>query len=168
VQASIVDEALQVYGGYGYTEEFPLARIYRDSRIGRIYEGTNEINRTFISARLVRRAQEGSARLDPAADSFVSELAGRAIKSFDKDDQVRVGALSDLVILAYAEQSARLRSDQVGGTTKCAHERFADWANVRAAEAFRTVTGEEVTLPAPSSGHVDELAEAVLAKRGPV
>jgi alkylation response protein AidB-like acyl-CoA dehydrogenase len=44
-QAFIVDEALQVYGGYGFTEEFPIARIYRDARVSRIYEGTNEINR---------------------------------------------------------------------------------------------------------------------------
>lgn len=167
-QAAIVDEALQIYGGYGFTEEFPLARIYRDSRVSRIYEGTNEINRTFIASRLVRRAHEGSADLKAAGDSFVSELAGKAIQRFDKDDQVRTGALSDLVVLSYAEQSSRLRAQQVGNTAKAAADRFAQWANVRAAEAYQTVTGESVTLPAPASGHVDELAEAAVTRRGPI
>jgi len=168
VQAMVVDEALQVFGGYGFTEEFPMARLYRDARVSRIYEGTNEINRTYISSRLVRKAQDGTASLTAVGDSFVSDLADRAFVRYDKDDQVRVGALSDLAVLAYAEQSARLRAARVAGVGLAAHARFCDWANVRAAEAYQAVTGEAVTLPPSSGGHVDELAEVVLAKRGPV
>jgi hypothetical protein len=166
-EARIVDEALQIFGGYGFTEEFPLARAYRDARVSRIYEGTNEINRIFLADRLKRRAEAGRASLAAVGDSFVSELAGAALAKY-RPDQVTVGALSDLLLLTYAEQSARLRARQVGGAAQLAWERFSNWANVQAAMAYQTVTGEPVTVPAPRPGHVDELADAVLSARSPV
>jgi alkylation response protein AidB-like acyl-CoA dehydrogenase len=70
----VADETLQIHGGYGYTEEFPAARTYRDSRINRIFEGTNEINRLFIPGLLMRRAQRGRFPLQQAIAKVSKEL----------------------------------------------------------------------------------------------
>ena len=68
------DETLQIHGGYGYTEEFPAARAYRDARINRIFEGTNEINRLFIPGLLMRRAQRGRLPLMQAIARISQEI----------------------------------------------------------------------------------------------
>jgi alkylation response protein AidB-like acyl-CoA dehydrogenase len=70
----VADQALQIHGGYGFTEEFPAARACRDSRINRIFEGTNEINRLFIPGLLLRRAQRGRFPLVPAITKVSQEL----------------------------------------------------------------------------------------------
>lgn len=166
MESRIVDECLQAYGGYGFTEEFPIARVYRDARVSRIYEGTNEINRIFMADRLVRRANEGKCTLTASGDSFFSELAGRALAHYRKDQMVQ-GATSDLLMLAYAEQSARLRAAQVGGIAEACYARFVNLAAPLAAAAYQTVTGESVTLPAPRPVSVTDLSDAVYAKFGP-
>jgi len=166
-EALIIDEALQVYGGYGFTEEFPIARHYRDARISRIYEGTNEINRLFIADRLRRRIKEGRVAGTATGDSFISELTGRVIGR-ETPDQVAVGALSDLLMLTYAEQSARLRASQTGGDAQLLYECALPWLNVKAAEAFQTLTGESVTLPGVKSPDIVGLANRVYSSRGPL
>ena len=64
---AVADDALQVYGGYGFSEEYPAARWYRDSRITRIYEGTSEICRLSIAKTLLKRADRGELELREAA-----------------------------------------------------------------------------------------------------
>jgi alkylation response protein AidB-like acyl-CoA dehydrogenase len=71
----VADEMVQVYGGYGFIEDYPAAGAYRDSRINRLFEGTNEINRLLIAGMLLRRAQRGRLALFPAAQQVVRELA---------------------------------------------------------------------------------------------
>lgn len=167
-EAFIVDEALQCYGGYGFTEEFPIARHYRDARVSRIYEGTNEINRVFLADRVLRRAKEGRTSLQSAGDSFISDLAGKALALGGELDQIRTGALSDLLMLAYAEQSARLRGRQVGGHAETLYRIFLNWANPQAAARYQLLANEEVTLPAPARLGVGDVAAAVLEKKSPL
>jgi len=72
-----VDEGVQIFGGYGFHEDYPVARAYRDSRVNRIFEGTNEINRMLIIQMLMKRAMAGIVPLIPAAMKLADEvLAG--------------------------------------------------------------------------------------------
>ncbi len=165
-EAVIVDEALQCYGGYGFTEEFPIARHYRDARVSRIYEGTNEINRLFIADRYFRRAKEGRTSAGIGKESFVFELASKALKSEPKD-QIATGAVSDLILLCYAEQSARLRAGQVEGLAAPLYQAALPRLNAKAAEAYQTLTGEAVTLPQEARPAWETLASAVYKQNGP-
>ncbi len=90
-----VDEAVQIFGGYGYHQDYPVERAYRDSRVNRIFEGTNEINRMLITGMLLKRAMSGALPLIPAAQKLADEvLAGPALE--EPSDEV-LGAESRAV-----------------------------------------------------------------------
>jgi alkylation response protein AidB-like acyl-CoA dehydrogenase len=70
----VVDETVQIYAGYGFVEEYPAERAYRDARINRIFEGTNEINRLIITGFLLKRAMTGQLALMPAIKKMMDEV----------------------------------------------------------------------------------------------
>jgi alkylation response protein AidB-like acyl-CoA dehydrogenase len=70
----VVDETVQIFGGYGFVEEYPAERAYRDARVNRIFEGTNEINRLIITGWLLKRAMSGQIPLLPAIKKLMDEV----------------------------------------------------------------------------------------------
>ena len=82
----LADEMVQIFGGYGYSADYPAERAYRDSRINRIFEGTNEINRMLIPGRLMKSALSGKLALLPAAQALMDEILTPQIVGFDDDE----------------------------------------------------------------------------------
>ena len=70
----VTDETVQIYGGYGFSSDYPVERAFRDQRVNRIFEGTNEINRLLITDMLMKRSMKGELGLIPAAQRLLDEI----------------------------------------------------------------------------------------------
>jgi alkylation response protein AidB-like acyl-CoA dehydrogenase len=143
VLAFVVDEGVQIHGGYGFIAEYPIERLYRDARIFRIFEGTNEINRTLIPALLMRKEGKDTSLLreviagitraidsglpdrvdtgdlvQSAKDVFFFSLGAALEKYGDAllKEQEILGRLADIAINAFAMESAWLRAKKAEGT----------------------------------------------------
>jgi alkylation response protein AidB-like acyl-CoA dehydrogenase len=101
---AIVDHGVQIYAGYGYVEEYPAERAYRDSRINRIFEGTNEINRLIITGFLMKRSMTGQLPLLPAIKQLMEELM--APPSFDSTTDDSDALAAEAKLLAGAKKLA--------------------------------------------------------------
>lgn len=82
----VVDEMVQIYGGYGYSADYPAEKAYRDARINRIFEGTNEINRMLIPGMLMKRALKGEINLLQAAKALQEQILSPGLPNFDEDE----------------------------------------------------------------------------------
>jgi alkylation response protein AidB-like acyl-CoA dehydrogenase len=132
----VVDEGVQIHGGYGYHQDYAVERAYRDSRINRIFEGTNEINRMLITGMLLKRAQQGRLGLVKAAKGLMEEvlsgpspnagLVANAKKitlllmavAFEKfgaeleKQQEVIAGIADVIMETFAMESVQLRSQK--------------------------------------------------------
>lgn len=183
----VVDEGVQIHGGYGYSGEYEIERAYRDSRINRIFEGTTEINRLLITGMLLKRAAKGQLPLAKAAARLQGELleprfdepedpqltaiddlkklallvAGSAAQRFglgvEKEQEV-LAAAADVIIQAFAAESALLRARRLGGEPNQAMARLT----LGAAQA-RSQAAAMGALPRIADG--DELRVMMSAAR---
>ena len=167
----VVDENVQIHGGNGFVADYPAERRYRDARVNRIFEGTNEINRLILPGTLIKRGLKGALALIPAAKAVRDELmtvappdaapaamdavagARRTAAALRKTVLVAVGlametlgesltneqeilmALADLMIEAFAADSAALRAAQAAAASHPLAALHADAASVIAHDA---------------------------------
>ncbi len=109
----VVDETVQIHGGYGYIKDYPVERYYRDSRINRIFEGTNEINRLLILRMLFRRAMKGQLPLIQAMKQAASDLL--------KPSGLRQTPREGLEMLTYLVENAKKIALLTAGAAYQAH-----------------------------------------------
>jgi alkylation response protein AidB-like acyl-CoA dehydrogenase len=127
---TIVDHTVQIYAGYGYVEEYPAERAYRDSRINRIFEGTNEINRLIITGFLMKRAMSGQLPLLSAIKQLMDELMSPP--SFSESDGSDDPLAREAQMLANAKKLALFAS---GSASQKYMNSLADQQEVMAALA---------------------------------
>jgi hypothetical protein len=182
----VTDEAVQIHGGYGYHQDYVVERAYRDSRINRIFEGTNEINRLLATGMLLKRAQRGQLPLVQAVTKLQAEILsgpvaaglvenakktalfalGVAYQKFGaniEDQQEVVAAITDIAMNAFVMESVELRTQKLHGLKK--GEIAADVCAVFLREAMETVeSAARNVLAACSEGDALRTNLAVLKR----
>jgi alkylation response protein AidB-like acyl-CoA dehydrogenase len=185
--AYAVDEAVQVFGGNGYSREFPVERAYRDARITRIYEGTNEINRLIIPTRLLKYGESllsqkvtnesTGAVLDAERQALVDvkrlartalSTAAAAFGTAVRDQQEVLAHAADVVIECYAIESAVGRAEKIAARGSERAAIALDIARVYTNDAMDRVAhaGKQiVNALAGREAPVERLADAVARVR---
>jgi butyryl-CoA dehydrogenase len=167
----VVDECVQIHGGYGFSQEYSCEHAYRDSRINRIFEGTNEINRLLATGMIMKRAQKGTLPLIEAGKKLHAEILagpqlggeidmvanakkiglftmGMAVQKYMtalEEQQEVVANITDILMYAYAMESATLRAEKIARSGKNA-ENAKDMAAVFAREAMDVIEAASKTV----------------------
>ena len=171
----VLDENVQIHGGNGFVKDYPAERSYRDARVNRIFEGTNEINRMLISGMLIRRALKGEIGLIPAAKRLQDELLSPGGASLSTDagldsDLRTVGAFKKvaLMVLGTAMQTygSKLSDEQ---EVLCAAADIlidtyaAESAVLRARDAVNSGRGDAAMHEASARTFVNDATQRVQA-----
>jgi butyryl-CoA dehydrogenase len=155
----VVDHVVQIFAGYGYVEEYPAERGYRDSRINRIFEGTNEINRLIITGWLMKRAMSGQLPLLPAIKQLMDEVMAGPVAPEEREGPLAAehrllanarkmalfaaGAASQKYMQALADQQ-----EIVGALSDCIMEVYAMESAILRAEKLMATGGESAARQA--------------------
>jgi alkylation response protein AidB-like acyl-CoA dehydrogenase len=183
--AFVVDEAVQVFGGNGYSREFPAERAYRDARITRIYEGTNEINRMIIPTRLLKQgvgdAVPDAGRPSSAERAVLGDIKRLALGMLAaasaawgrdlKQEQEVLADTADVVIEAYAIESALARAEKMAAAGRSDASLAKDMAEVYVTEAVDRVAARarqvgRALAGRGAAGTLDSLLARVAAHPG--
>ena len=171
----VLDENVQIHGGNGFVKDYPAERSYRDARVNRIFEGTNEINRMLIPGMLIRRALKGEIGLIPAAKRLQDELLTPTGASLSMDEGLdadgrTVGSFKKvaLMVLGTAMQTygSKLSDEQ---EVLCAAADIlidtyaAESAVLRAREAVTSRRGDAALHEASARTFVNDAAQRVQA-----
>jgi len=167
----VVDECVQIHGGYGFSQEYSCEHAYRDSRINRIFEGTNEINRLLATGMMLKRAQKGTLPLVEAVKKLQGEILGgpqlggeidmvanakkvglfalgvafmKYMTALEEQQEV-VASITDILMNAYAMESVTLRAEKIARSGKNA-ENAKDMTAVFAREAMDTIESAAKTV----------------------
>jgi len=172
----VVDECVQIHGGYGFHQDYSVEHAYRDSRINRIFEGTNEINRLLATGMILKRAQKGILPLVDAVKKLQAEILsgpaaagasdmtanakkaclialGVAYQKFGgaiEEQQEVVASITDILMNAYALESVMLRTEKIVRSGKNA-ENARDMAAVFIREALDVIDSAGRTVMAACS-----------------
>src|SRR2546429_7296159 len=130
----VVDETVQIFGGYGFVEEYPAERAYRDARINRIFEGTNEINRLIITGFLLKRAMSGQLPLMPAIKKLMDEVL--SVRSLGEETEGPLALSEERKLVAQAKKLGLFVS---GAATQKYMQAIQDQQEVMGAIADMTI-----------------------------
>ena len=155
----VVDHVVQIFAGYGYVEEYPAERAYRDARINRIFEGTNEINRLIITGWLMKRAMSGQLPLLPAIKQLMDEVMAGPAASEDRqgplaDEHRLLASVRKMALFAAGAASQKYMqalADQqeiVGALSDCIMEVYAIESAILRAEKLLANGGESAARQA--------------------
>jgi alkylation response protein AidB-like acyl-CoA dehydrogenase len=150
----VVDDAVQIHGGAGYIEEYPVERAYRDARINRIFEGTNEINRMLIAGLLLKRAVKGGLPLLAVAQSVEEELTRGTLPRARREDALATQEQAAECLKRMALYGLKVAAETFGTELEQHQEVLAGLADV-VMDAFALDTMVARTRQGASDGALD-------------